>query len=106
MNKREWKYLRKQYMHRKGYFSYSFRQFNYTAFKLGVVGFNEEGKSNFAMMIPQEPYKEYVYVPPYKTLSERRFILPVSLVSTSNVRRGSNVYEQQNGVTIITSRTI
>ena len=82
MKKRKWKYLRKQYMTKKGYFKIRFESFTIPSYEFKGFMQSPEPFGNFAMMIPTEPYKEYIYKEPYRTRSERRFNLPLKYYST------------------------
>lgn len=78
MTPREWKYLRHQYRVRKGHFGYSFTSFtiDHDAFDC-VKYLGSNYPENFAMMLPTESYKPNIRVKPYRTLSEKRFNLPI-----------------------------
>ena len=77
MRKREWKYLRHQYRERKGHFKIGFESFTIDNLNFGILGFDEKGTSNFAIMIPQQAFKPYVEVKKQRSRSEERYFLPI-----------------------------
>lgn len=88
MTKREWKYLRHQYRKRKEYLNYGFKSFTIDNTNFGILGFDENGKCNFGLMIPKESFKPFIKQKKHRTRSEERYFLPLPGYSTiSNKKR-------------------
>lgn len=74
MNKREWKYLRKQYIKRKKYGGYGWKLFTIDHFE--PVDWTEPiggYLQNFGLLIPKGAFIPHVHKKHYRSLSDIRF---------------------------------